>query len=149
LPTICFIDNSQHYEFHYFIVNESVGFDGPIFPGYSADPTSATPPTKPEGEDEVDLATYNPLSTPGLSDGNKKLKRDKTESLVPDEELEGFNANGSTTKVVDRRWYEKNKHIFPASVWENFDPAKDYTTGIRKDTDGNVYFFSTLNGKKA
>jgi protein FAM50 len=68
---------------------------------------------------------------------------------VPDEELEGFNENGSTTKVVDRRWYEKNKHIFPASVWENFDSAKDYTTGIRKDTDGNVYFFSTLNGKKA
>ena len=29
-------------------------------------------------------------------------------------------------KVVDRRWYERNKHIFPASRWEIYDPAKDY-----------------------
>ena len=29
-------------------------------------------------------------------------------------------------KVVERRWYERNKHIFPASRWEIFDPAKDY-----------------------
>mmetsp|Transcript_22056 Transcript_22056/g.55354 ORF Transcript_22056/g.55354 Transcript_22056/m.55354 type:complete len:282 (+) Transcript_22056:60-905(+) len=26
-------------------------------------------------------------------------------------------------KVVERRWYEKNKHIFPASRWEVFDPS--------------------------
>lgn len=25
-------------------------------------------------------------------------------------------------KVVQRRWYEKNKHIFPASRWEIYDP---------------------------
>ena len=29
-------------------------------------------------------------------------------------------------KVVERQWYEKNKHIFPASRWEVFDPAKEY-----------------------
>mmetsp|Transcript_6445 Transcript_6445/g.8014 ORF Transcript_6445/g.8014 Transcript_6445/m.8014 type:complete len:385 (-) Transcript_6445:54-1208(-) len=29
-------------------------------------------------------------------------------------------------KVVERRWYERNKHIFPASRWEVFDPAKEY-----------------------
>jgi len=29
-------------------------------------------------------------------------------------------------KIVERRWYERNKHIFPASRWEVFDPAKDY-----------------------
>ena len=29
-------------------------------------------------------------------------------------------------KVVERRWYEKNKHIFPASRWEVFDAAKEY-----------------------
>jgi protein FAM50 len=28
-----------------------------------------------------------------------------------------------TGKVVERRWYEKNKHIFPASRWEPFDPT--------------------------
>jgi protein FAM50 len=26
-------------------------------------------------------------------------------------------------KVVERRWYERNKHIFPASRWELFDPS--------------------------
>ena len=29
-------------------------------------------------------------------------------------------------KVVERSWYEKNKHIFPASRWEVYDPAKNY-----------------------
>ena len=29
-------------------------------------------------------------------------------------------------KVVHRSWYEKNKHIFPASRWEQYDPLKDY-----------------------
>lgn len=29
-------------------------------------------------------------------------------------------------KVVERRWYDRNKHIFPASRWEVFDPAKEY-----------------------
>ena len=29
-------------------------------------------------------------------------------------------------KVVDKLWYEKNKHIYPASQWELFDPQKDY-----------------------
>jgi len=29
-------------------------------------------------------------------------------------------------KIVERRWYDRNKHIFPASRWEIFDPTKDY-----------------------
>jgi len=29
-------------------------------------------------------------------------------------------------KVVERRFYDRNKHIFPASRWEVFDPTKDY-----------------------
>ena len=29
-------------------------------------------------------------------------------------------------KVVERRWYDRNKHIFPASRWEVFDPTKQY-----------------------
>ncbi|XP_020831276.1 protein FAM50A isoform X5 [Phascolarctos cinereus] len=29
-------------------------------------------------------------------------------------------------KVVLRRWYEKNKHIFPASRWEPYDPEKKW-----------------------
>ncbi|XP_065912525.1 protein FAM50A-like isoform X2 [Dysidea avara] len=29
-------------------------------------------------------------------------------------------------KVVLRSWYERNKHIFPASRWEPYDPEKSY-----------------------
>ena len=27
-------------------------------------------------------------------------------------------------KVVNRRWYEKNKHVYPASKWEVFELPK-------------------------
>ena len=27
-------------------------------------------------------------------------------------------------KVVERHWYERSKHIFPASRWEVYDPDK-------------------------
>ncbi|XP_039058652.1 protein XAP5 CIRCADIAN TIMEKEEPER-like isoform X1 [Hibiscus syriacus] len=29
-------------------------------------------------------------------------------------------------KVVERHWYERNKHIFPASRWEIYDPTKKW-----------------------
>lgn len=29
-------------------------------------------------------------------------------------------------KVVLRSWYERSKHIFPASRWEPYDPEKNY-----------------------
>ena len=29
-------------------------------------------------------------------------------------------------KVVERRWYERHKHIFPASRWELYNPKKEY-----------------------
>jgi protein FAM50 len=29
-------------------------------------------------------------------------------------------------KVLMRSWYERNKHIFPASRWEPYDPTKNY-----------------------
>ena len=32
----------------------------------------------------------------------------------------------SAGKVVMRGWYERNKHIFPASRWEPYDPNKNY-----------------------
>merc|ERR1719481_1180731 len=31
-----------------------------------------------------------------------------------------------TGKVILRSWYERNKHIFPASGWEPYDPTKVY-----------------------
>ncbi|ORX82842.1 XAP5-domain-containing protein [Basidiobolus meristosporus CBS 931.73] len=36
-------------------------------------------------------------------------------------------------KVVERAWYERNKHIFPASRWEPYDPEKDYGKYSIKD----------------
>ena len=29
-------------------------------------------------------------------------------------------------KIVERHWYEKNKHIFPANRWEPYDPKKTF-----------------------
>ncbi|KAF5842122.1 XAP5, circadian clock regulator-domain-containing protein [Dunaliella salina] len=31
-------------------------------------------------------------------------------------------------KVVERHWYDRNKHIFPASRWEVYDPERKYET---------------------
>lgn len=120
----------QHYEFYYFIVNKTIGFNGPLF-NYSAQPTAASPVTTVDAP--VDPSTYDPLSWSGK-------KKDKDNS-VTDTELEGFPDDPNMTKVVDRRWYERNKHIFPASVWEEFDPIKDYSNGTRKDAEGNAFFF--------
>ncbi|KAJ3405726.1 hypothetical protein HDV05_006364 [Chytridiales sp. JEL 0842] len=36
-------------------------------------------------------------------------------------------------KVMTRAWYEKNKHIFPASRWEVFDPSKVFDKYTIKD----------------
>lgn len=30
-------------------------------------------------------------------------------------------------KIVERHWYEANKHIFPASRWEVYDPTVQHT----------------------
>lgn len=117
----------HHYEFYYFLANKSLGFHGRIFP-YSAEATSATP------AQTVEDGPYDPLKS-------RKKEKDKT-SQIPSEELEGFSDEPSLTKVVDRRWYEKNKHIYPATLWEEFDATKDYTTGQRKDASGNALFFS-------
>ncbi|KAK9711757.1 hypothetical protein K7432_007598 [Basidiobolus ranarum] len=39
-------------------------------------------------------------------------------------------------KIVERAWYERNKHIFPASRWEPYDPEKDYGKYSIKDKRG-------------
>ncbi|KAH8376476.1 hypothetical protein KR200_009983 [Drosophila serrata] len=38
-------------------------------------------------------------------------------------------------KVLRRSWYERNKHIFPASRWEQYDPTKSYDKYTIKDKD--------------
>ncbi|KAK9390232.1 XAP5, circadian clock regulator-domain-containing protein [Lipomyces mesembrius] len=51
----------------------------------------------------------------------------------PDEDIK-------RTKVVHRTWYEKNKHIYPASIWREFDPEVDYTTLVLRDSQGFVLY---------
>ncbi|CAZ85110.1 unnamed protein product [Tuber melanosporum] len=46
--------------------------------------------------------------------------------------------NPTVTNMVDRRWYE-NKHIFPASVWTEFDPHRGYWNMVRRDMGGNTF----------
>ena len=73
------------------------------------------------------------MSTPGQP--NSKVLQDIRS-------LEGASDDPTFTNVVDRRWYQRNKHIYPASVWQEFDPEKDYQSEIRRDPGGNAFFFS-------
>ncbi|CAI6256768.1 unnamed protein product [Periconia digitata] len=118
-----------HHEFYHFLFNRVEGYNGRLF-DFSAQPTKATPAA---GE-ETDPSTFNPLDRP-------EKNKDKS-AAIPDDELEGFTDDPTLTKVVDRRWYEQNKHIFPASVWEEYNPEKDLSKTHRKDNQGNNFFFS-------
>ncbi|KAI8612779.1 XAP-5-like protein [Chytriomyces sp. MP71] len=56
--------------------------------------------------------------------------------LVNDASIETEESHAG--KIVQRSWYEKNKHIFPASRWELFDPSKEFGKYTIKDlTKGN------------
>lgn len=120
----------HHYDFYYFLINKVQTSSGPLF-NFSAEPTSATP-AHPEKDASISK-DFNPLDRPGR-------KRDQPNN-DHDTLLEGADDDPNITKVVDRRWYEKNKHIYPASLWTEYDSTKDYTSGVRTDTQGNAFFF--------
>jgi protein FAM50 len=124
----------QHYEFYYFAANKTRGYNGPLVT-FSAERTAASPAIASDEEEEIDTATYDPLAKA------KKIK-DTARSIVSDEQLEGFYDDPAVTKLVDRRWYERHKHIYPASVWQEFDPTKDYSSAKRTDAQGNAFFLS-------
>ena len=115
----------QHYEFYFFIMNKTAGPDQRRLFDYSAE----APIAKANNETSATAL----LSNPG---------KDKKKELLDVDTLEGFSDDPTYTKVVDRRWYERNKHIYPASVWQEFDPEKDYHKEIRRDPGGNAFFFS-------
>ena len=124
----------QHYEFYYFIVNKTAGPTGlRLFPYSTKPPVQPKPATS--AVVSIDPDKYDPLARPPA----RAPARTSTPSIG---ELEGGNEDPTFTKVVDRRWYERNKHIFPASVWEEFDPVKDYSNSARRDAQGNAFFFS-------
>ncbi|KAG9233096.1 XAP5, circadian clock regulator-domain-containing protein [Amylocarpus encephaloides] len=123
----------HHYDFYFFIMNRNLDPNNRLLFDYSSEPPAATPhPKEPEA---IDLDTYNPLSRPST-------KTKAREPPADDTVLEGSSDDPTYTKVVDRRWYERNKHIFPASVWQDFDPEKDYQKEVKRDAGGNAFFFS-------
>jgi protein FAM50 len=133
-PSSSYTDSLQHYEFYYFPANKTQGYNGPLF-NFSAERTTATPTDVTSDEEEINTATYDPLA-------RQKKTKDAVVSTVPDDQLEGFYDDPTPTKLVDRRWFEKHKHIYPASVWQEFDPTKDYSSAKRTDAQGNAFFLS-------
>lgn len=51
--------------------------------------------------------------------------------MISDDTIEKEESH--TGKVLLRSWYERNKHIFPASRWEPYDPTKTYDKYTIKD----------------
>ncbi|GAB7361590.1 hypothetical protein MBLNU230_g1642t1 [Neophaeotheca triangularis] len=139
----------HHFDFHYFIINKTVGYnEKPVFP-LSSEPTEATPKELLNQPVSDEAATPEPKPSSDLASNlttASDLKQQKATiaaSTMPETELEGYTDDPRLTKVVDSRWYNRNKHIYPASIWENFDPARDYTKGPRVDQQGNAFFFSS------
>lgn len=98
-------------------MNKSTGPSGKLLFGYSADAPKAV--------------TADGTGAPPISQGQPDMNT-----------LEGASDDPSYTKVVDRRWYERNKHIYPASMWRDFDPEMDYQKETRRDLGGNTFFYS-------
>ncbi|AEO67249.1 uncharacterized protein THITE_2116150 [Thermothielavioides terrestris NRRL 8126] len=109
----------HHYDFYFFIINKTVGPGNKRLFDYSAEA-----PSTGSGHAGADAAGTINRAPPPLS------------------ELEGASDDPTFTKVVDRRWFQRNKHIYPANVWQEFDPEKDYSKEIRRDPGGNALFFS-------
>lgn len=108
----------KHYEFYYFIANQV--------------PISA--------KSNALLFDYANAVVAKPDNSNSNLR-------VPasNNDLEGKDADPTLTKVVDRRWYERNKHIFPASLWKEYEPGKEFEEKLgqsRRDAEGNAFFFS-------
>ncbi|EFE30392.1 uncharacterized protein ARB_02764 [Trichophyton benhamiae CBS 112371] len=80
------------------------------------------------------LFDYSDAAPPTSSENNSNA------TPVP----EGKDADPTLTKVVDRRWFERNKHIFPASLWREYEPGPEFEEkmrGVRRDNQGNAFFF--------
>ncbi|TFB04809.1 FAM50-like protein [Trichoderma ghanense] len=122
----------HHYDFYYFIVNKTTGPGGKRLFDYSAEA-----PIRPSSTDDSDgTSGGGVLVTPAERAAAAKARQPDISTL------EGYNEDPTLTKVVDRRWYERHKHIYPASTWQEFDPEMDYSTQIRKDNGGNTFFFA-------
>ncbi|TRX88187.1 hypothetical protein FHL15_010936 [Xylaria flabelliformis] len=120
----------HHYDFLFFIMNKTLGPNGAVLFNYDAEAS------KPQSEQPIadgGQVAAAPLTAAPLSSGVTQTHVDS---------LEGASDDPTWTRVVDRRWYERNKHIYPASMWRDFDPEKDYQSEVRRDLGGNTFFYS-------
>lgn len=107
----------HHYEFYYFIANAVVN------------------PSQPS------RLLFNYKGT----DVSERSEVEKSLLHVPKgRKVEGQDDDPALTKVVDRRWYDKNKHIYPASLWREYKDNSDKlsTKDGKRDALGNSFFFS-------
>ncbi|EHK49144.1 uncharacterized protein TrAtP1_000254 [Trichoderma atroviride] len=125
----------HHYDFYYFVVNRSTGPRGLRIFDYSAEAPNARASTSTLTDPDSDPSA-GVLTTAAAKAAAARARQADISTL------EGFGEDPTLTKVVDRRWYERHKHIYPASTWQEFDPEVDYSSQIRKDTGGNTFFFS-------
>ncbi|KAJ3206215.1 hypothetical protein HDU83_007048 [Entophlyctis luteolus] len=98
----------HHYTFYDFIVNKVRGKSGPLFSFDVHDDVRLVNDASVETEEVILDVIFGVL--------NNKVR-----------------VQSHAGKVVQRGWYEKNKHIFPASRWEVFDPSKEFTKYTIKD----------------
>ncbi|KAI1383714.1 XAP5-domain-containing protein [Hypoxylon trugodes] len=118
----------HHFDFLFFIMNKAVGPTGKLLFDYLAEVPELASSQDVKGEQGQ---AKQPCQI---------VRSTRTQSDIG--ELEGASDDPAFTKVVDRRWYERNKHIYPASVWQEFDPEKDYQKEVRRDLGGNTFFYS-------
>lgn len=115
-------DKSQNYSFYDLIVTKARGKSGPLFHFDVHDDVRMTIDTRIE-KDEVGAWAWvgrseaicrcavcgRTVSWPHVPTPLPPPSHSPTQQSHPG-------------KVVDRKWYERNKHIFPASRWEVYDP---------------------------
>ncbi|KAI3330774.1 XAP5, circadian clock regulator-domain-containing protein [Ustulina deusta] len=118
----------HHYDFLFFIMNKTLGPNGTILFNYDAEASRSRPNRPIASDDQMSPPFDIPLST--------------ASTQTPVESIEGALDDPTMTRVVDRRWYERNKHIYPASMWQDFDPEKDYQKEVRRDPGGNTFFYA-------
>lgn len=137
----------HHYDFHTLILNQSVGYNKALLFPYSSSPTAATPahlippPTKVSDSEPTIPETPSDNSNLSSALSTAASRAQAKAQQIPDSALEGYNDDPELTRVVDRRWYERNKHIYPASTWEEFELNRDYSSSVKKDRQGNAFFF--------
>jgi protein FAM50 len=98
----------QHYTFYDFIVNKARGKSGPLFNFDVHDDVRLVHDASIE-KDEVRFRSSSLL----------QVVHPLTRSLASPRK-------SHAGKVVERSWYNRSKHIFPASRWEVYDPSNDY-----------------------